>query len=278
MPSWNIHIAQTERLFQRGGAVARTVVDRNAFLFGSLIPDIYVGYMTPAIREPIPYRITHFATPSHIPKPREGEFWDTYVAPAAERLGVHPGGCAASEADRIPAASLRVEQDYVSRSHYPQRYEDAEPPVWQACAADEDTSPEAVDASRFDLVLGAWSHLVADNLWNTRVNEFLDAHGGRPSEAFRIKKQADFDGFGKSLALDALPRATSRLAAAAERFPQYPIDERTLLMVVGVAHETVRTNPGGHGHPPYQLLTEEFFDATLEEAIATTDRWLSERL
>ena len=43
MPSWNIHIAQVERLFERDGAVARMVRDRNAFLLGNLVPDIYVG-------------------------------------------------------------------------------------------------------------------------------------------------------------------------------------------------------------------------------------------
>ena len=38
MPSWNIHIAHAERLLAREGAVARTVLDRNAFLLGSLTP------------------------------------------------------------------------------------------------------------------------------------------------------------------------------------------------------------------------------------------------
>ncbi len=277
MPSWNIHIAQTERLFQRGGAVARTVIDRNAFLFGSLIPDIYVGYMTPAIREPIPYRITHFATPSHIPKPREGEFWDTYVAPAAERLGVHPGGCAASEADRIPAASLRVEQDYVSRSHYPQRYEGAEPPVWQAVSADDDVAPAALERSLFDLLLGTWSHLMADNLWNTRVNEFLDAHGGKPSEEFRIKKQGDFDLFGKALPLDLIPRATPRLIATVRAFPQYEIDEQAILTTIGVAHETVRTNHGDE-NPRYRLLTSDFFEHVFAENLDAADEAVAKRL
>ena len=200
MPSWNIHIAQTERLLNRGGVVAQTVVDRNAFLFGNLVPDIYVGYMVPGIEHPIAYRVTHVARPEHIPKPREWEFWATYVAPLAQRLGISAGTPREGADQPIPVALLSVEQDYVSRLHYPQRYAEAEPSVWQACAADEDTSPEAVDASRFDLVLGAWSHLVADNLWNTRVNEFLEAHGGHPSESFRIKKQGDFDRFGKAAA------------------------------------------------------------------------------
>ena len=75
MPSWNIHIAHAEGLLAKDGPVARVVHDRNAFLFGNLIPDIYVGYMVPGIVHPIPYRVTHFAKPEHIPKPREAEFW-----------------------------------------------------------------------------------------------------------------------------------------------------------------------------------------------------------
>ena len=56
MPSWNIHIAQTERLLERTGALAKSVRDRNAFLFGCVVPDIFVGYMVPGIADPIPYR------------------------------------------------------------------------------------------------------------------------------------------------------------------------------------------------------------------------------
>ena len=65
MPSWNIHIAHAEGLLAKDGPVARVVRDRNAFLFGNLIPDIYVGYMVPGIVHPIPYRVTHFAKPEH---------------------------------------------------------------------------------------------------------------------------------------------------------------------------------------------------------------------
>ena len=94
MPSWNIHIAQTERLLERGGAVTRAVRDANAFLFGNLVPDIMVGYMVPGIDQPVPYRKTHFAAPEFIPKPREREFWDTYVAPQYARLTADDLQCA----------------------------------------------------------------------------------------------------------------------------------------------------------------------------------------
>lgn len=81
MPSWNIHIAEAEKLLAHDGSVAALVRDRNAFLFGSVVPDVPVGYMVPDIADPIPYRITHFAESEPIPKPRAHEFWDGYVVP-----------------------------------------------------------------------------------------------------------------------------------------------------------------------------------------------------
>ena len=103
MPSWNIHIAQTERLLERTGALANSVRDRNAFLFGCVVPDIFVGYMVPGIADPIPYRITHFARPEPIPKPREHEFWDTYVAPLLKSSPT--GALAAATSPRLPRLS-----------------------------------------------------------------------------------------------------------------------------------------------------------------------------
>lgn len=279
MPSWNIHIAQTEALFETPGAIARLVRDRNAFLFGGLVPDIYVGYMVPAIEHPIAYRITHFAAPAHIPKPREHEFWDTYVAPHAARLGLDaPTTFSRAQEPVIPALSLKLEQDFVSRTHYPARYVDADPPVVQAFAHDSELGEAALDRALFDFVLGVWSHLVADNLWNTRVNEFLDARGGKPSEQFRIKKQGDFDAFGKTLRIDWVPRPTPRLLATAARFPQYAIDGQTALLAIGVAHETVRTNHEPLEPYQYRLLTSEFFDKTFTESVELTNSLLEERL
>ncbi len=88
MPSWNMQIAHAERLLKGGGSVARAGRDGHAFLFGNLIPDIYVGYMVPGVVRPVPSRVTHFAKPEHIPKPRAGEFFDAYVLPLARECGL----------------------------------------------------------------------------------------------------------------------------------------------------------------------------------------------
>lgn len=296
MPSWNIHIAQTEQLMARGGAVARAVRDRNAFLFGALAPDMPVGYMMPLVHEPIAYRITHVADPAPIPIPREHDFWMMYVEPELASMGAvaaddgavaeaadsetaDPQGALDIPSDLIKPASITVERETVNRVHYPWRYEGVteQPPVLD-CPGDNDCSAAAVAFSRRDLVLGAWTHLVADGIWNTRVNEHLDAIGGTPNEQFRIKKQRDFDWFGKTLPISTFPRDTPRLIAAAATLLPYSLDERCVRLAVGVAHEIVRQNQGALDHPPYRLLTSAFFDAVFAEVVETTDRLLEERI
>lgn len=159
MPSWNVHIAQTERLLERTGALANSVRDRNAFLFGCVVPGYLRGLYGPWHRRSIPYRITHFAKPEPIPKPREHEFWDTYVAPL---LKSSPTGAPAA------ATSIVDERERLNRVHYPQRYRDAEP-VAGPGACEFSLASEDVAQSLLDLTLGVWSHLVADTVWNTRA-------------------------------------------------------------------------------------------------------------
>lgn len=288
MPSWNIHIAHAEGLLAECGPLASAVRDRNAFLFGSLVPDIYVGYMVPCVVHPIPYRVTHFAAPEHIPKPREGEFWDMYVAPMARQLGISidepaaRGLCTGDE-----AGSLAREVAHVAPAHAPtydltfdpaqsaRFQQEAFEPVKVGVGAATDGSGSPRDL--FDLVLGTWVHLLADTIWNRRVNDFLDALGEKPSKDFRIKKQGDFDQFGKSLNIDAFPVPTARLVDAAVRFPQYAIDERSVYFTCAIAHEIVRTNSLSVP-PAYRLLTEEFFTGTFAEVQSEAERLMRTRL
>lgn len=268
MPSWNIHIAQAEMLLARDGAVAAFVRDRNAFLFGNVVPDVLVGYMVPDIADPISYRITHFAESEPIPKPRAWEFWDGYVTPL-----LHSVGCGT----RVEALTIARERERINRVHYPHRYEGA-PDLPPIPSAEYSTRTGDVEQSLLDLTLGTWAHLLADNIWNTRVNEYLTARGGKPSEEFRIKKQGDFDWFGKTLHVESVVRVTPRLKAAASAFAQYSISGDEVLKATGVIHEVVRENPGRADHPPYRLLTEAFFSETLVEVLDTTDRLVSEVL
>ena len=51
-----------------------------------------------------------------------------------------------------------------------------------------------------------------------------------------------------------------------------------MLKTIGVMHEIVRENPGEPDHPPYRLLTEEFFDATFTEVVELTEAGFAARV
>ena len=294
MPSWNIHMAQTERLLERPGAVAAAVRDADIFRFGNVLPDIFVGFMVPGAgldsANHIPYRISHFTDPVAIPKPREWEFWDGFVAPVAARAAALAAG--ALTADPVDpargggAGTPRVPQPQVAQAIAEERGRKgvqgpAEHPAVFSSAA-EAGLPEEPDAARdlLDLCLGAWAHLLADHIWNARVNEYLDLIGGKPGEEFRIKKQGDFDAFGRTLALPpaAVPAETPALVRAAAAFPQYAVEEPFVHDSLVVMFDIARSNGGRPEHLPYRLLTDEFFDTVFNEVLDTTERLLEERL
>lgn len=108
MPSWNIHAALTEQLLVSNEAAALGIQDTNAFLFGNLVPDIYVGYMVSDASHTLRYIDTHFADSTHIPVPRAQEFWDTYVEPLA-----HSGG--ANDLTKGVWAHLLADKTYNKR-------------------------------------------------------------------------------------------------------------------------------------------------------------------
>lgn len=210
MPSWNIHLAQAEAALRQEGAFALGIVDENAFLFGNLVPDIYVGYMV----APLPYRLsyceTHFADPGHVPEPRYWEFWERYGEPSADGRG-------------------RVT----------------------------------------DLVLGAWCHLLADNVYNHNVNVFRRHHGIPRGEETRIRKQGDFELFGRTLELSRLCRETEGLRRQALAFPQYGVYPDELRLSIGVANQMVQDNQRGRAaaDPEYDMLTAELFKTTFDEVL-----------
>ena len=267
MPSWNIHVAQTECLLDRMSDLSRAVSSRNAFLFGNLVPDIFVGYMVPDVDHLIPYRITHFADPVPIPKSHEEEFWNEYVVPALEGAPSSGPGCGGASASPAALESAAFE---------PSAPDPASGVVPVLPAALEPAPADAAVAVR-DMVLGAWVHLLADNTWNMRTNEYLDRIGGQPGEEFRIKKQADFDVFGKTLHIEAVPEKTPELLEAARMFPQYSIDEDAVEKTIASVGAIVRANPGEPHHVPYRLLTDEFFNAVFAESIERSERLFSER-
>lgn len=210
MPSWNIHTAHVERLLREEEPQALGISDVNCFLFGNYVPDVYVGYMVPNPTRKIEYRTTHLADPTHIPKPRSGEFWESYVA----------GG----------------------------------------------------EAS--DVTLGAWAHLVCDNVYNGAVREWNAAHGVQNGEQTRIRKQGDFEKFGRTLPISLKVEVTPLLLAECEVFPQYPVIEPDVRAAVGVARRIIDENGARQLEvdPEYSLLSQDFFLETFERV---NDRLLS---
>ncbi len=203
MPSWNIHTAHVERLLADATPADLGVRDVSDFLFGNLVPDIYVGYMVPDASKKIEYRETHFADPEFIPAPDASEFYRRYV-----------------------------------------RGRDVD-----------------------DLTLGAWTHLLCDHYYNMRTVEFIGLVGVPAGEQTRIRKQGDFDLFGRTLNIAATCAVTSRLLAQAAAFAQYAIDERDVRKTVEAQRAIVRANDERHvdGTPAYSLLTEDFFVQTFNE-------------
>ena len=82
MPSWNVHIAHVERLLAQEGAEALGIRDVNCFLYGNLLPDVYVGYLVHDLTREIKYVVTHVSEVEPIPVPDFGKFWERYVADA----------------------------------------------------------------------------------------------------------------------------------------------------------------------------------------------------
>lgn len=254
MPSWNVHIAHAQRLLSECPASSLGIRDANAFLFGNLVPDVYVGYMLPHPSGILPYSLTHFADPCSIPVPREREFWDLYVEPALELPSDVPLG----------PASITVEEGVeISRAggHFaipatPERHE--------AVAA----MLRAAGYRASDVVLGAWAHLMCDHAYNEATHAWLQEYHVPAGERTRIRKQGDFDKFGRTLPIELTGEATEALVAQAAAFPQYALRRADVERSVEVANAIVTNNRANHidGVPDYSLFTADFFHEVFEHA------------
>ena len=206
MPSWNIHTAHVERLLVEEPPESLGICDTNAFLFGNLVPDIYVGYVVSPITRKIDYKDTHFADPGFIPAPDASRFYNELVR-----------GCAHS-----------------------------------------------------DLALGAWTHLICDHYYNMRTTEYIARIGVEPGTQTRIRKQADFDVFGRTFDISSVPTPNDALLREAAGFAQYAIDEPDVYATIEAQRGIVEKNRREHvcGVPAYSLLTAEFFESTFAEVDA----------
>ena len=124
-----------------------------------------------------------------------------------------------------------------------------------------------VDGRVSDLVLGCWAHLVADHDYNKHVNLFISAHGIEPCTETRVKKQADFDLFGKTLRISMAPHITSSVLDQCASFTQYKLVEEDLLKSQAAMERIIEENASHHieGTPDYQMLGSDFFATTYDK-------------
>lgn len=235
MPSWNVHIAHVERLLREEGADALGVRDANAFLFGNLVPDIYVGYLVRPISKKIAYRDTHFANPSVVPYPRFWEFWERYALPSADDDGhvsdVVLGAWAHLVADHV---YNRATNSFLARIGL--------------TPSDETRERKQADFASFgrSLVIAAKPRVTPALLAQAAAFPQYAVEEADARAAVRVARQM----------VDENIAANERLAA-------------TMRDGAAVAAGTDGPQPCPHaplGHEPYTLLDDEFFSTTFEQA------------
>ena len=118
-----------------------------------------------------------------------------------------------------------------------------------------------------EFIVGIWCHLVCDHVYNSHTRAFLRAHHIPTGEDARIRKQADFDVYGRSLDMNRLPEASEELFAVAAAYPQYGFThsdvEQTLQVIQRIAEENRHNSVSS---PQYQMLDTAFFLSAYKEA------------
>ena len=247
-------MAHTQRLLTRKGGRALSVKNENAFRFGCLIPDIYVGWMVPGIEHKLPYSYTHMAIPGAIPCPNELKFWNLYIGDREKQPYV--SYICDAEADSGADA-----KELAQKLRYPMR---------------EDVN---------DATLGAWAHLATDNLWNAATRTFAFSHGWKPGDQLRIAKQHDFDLFGRTCDLGSAPIYSDELAKCALAFDQYFIDACYAQAACKVAQDIVEQSRQAqlvekdrYVLDSYQLVDEVWMETTMERVDSFLYEVLSEQI
>ena len=212
MPSWNIHIAHAERLLADDRWESWHIRDANAFVFGNLVPDIYVGYMVPDPSKKIAYKDTHLAEADFIPTPDASTFFERYLR----------------------------EGDFS------------------------------------EVTLGAWCHLLCDHYYNLRTIEYIARIGVEPGTSTRIRKQADFDVFGRTHEISWQCSPYPALIAQCAAFEQYPIEAADVEKTCEAVRQVIAKNSAEHVETPtYDLLSKRFFHDTFCEVQDVLTRGLT---
>ena len=237
MPSWNVHIAHADRLLEKGaGCLDVDIHYPDAFLLGNVAPDVHIGFMVPDYSHKVRYGRSHQSYPGTLPIPSYRRYQRNFMG------GLNP-------------AEYLLQTDFIQ-------------PNVSYCSPEQRS---LVDQRQLrELIVGIWCHLVCDHVYNTHTRAFLRAHNIPTGEDARIRKQADFDVYGRSLDMNRLPEASDELFAVAEAHPQYGFThsdvEQTLQVIQRIAEENRQNSVSC---PQYQMLDTEFFSSAYKEAEET---------
>lgn len=124
------------------------------------------------------------------------------------------------------------------------------------------------------LALGAWAHLMADRMYNGRFRGFSKGPDAPVGDELRECKQADFNAFGRSLALSSHVRIDGALVEAAGRFRPYSILPDDVARTVARADEIVAAQASPENGGRYLLLGEEWMKATFDACDKRLKAWL----
>jgi hypothetical protein len=191
---------------------------------------------------------------------------------AADELGIHDVNCFLF-GNFVPDIYVGYVVPHTTKildyriTHLADPYHMPEPDYeafWQCFGSHSNKDESAVS----DIVLGAWAHLVADHVYNHRVNAYITARGIPFGDATRIRKQNDFDTYAHTLDIHLVPELTDSLIVQAASFPQYRIEAADVRAAVDAAVSIVSETRSHHvtGVPNYELLSPEFFAAVTDVA------------
>lgn len=127
-----------------------------------------------------------------------------------------------------------------------------------------------------DVTLGAWAHLVCDAGYNGATRAYIASIGVKPGDETRIRKQGDFELYGRTHLLSLSVSLTDELVRECAVFPQYPIAAEDVRKTVEAADGIVEGNNAQHldKTPSYSLLTPQFFRETGNKVDADLRRGL----
>ena len=119
-----------------------------------------------------------------------------------------------------------------------------------------------------DVTLGAWAHLLADNVYNVHTRAYLDAIHVEANDEARTGKQGDFALFGRTLRITRYVHVDELVLRETAGFEQYSLAEEDVRAAIEIANGYVDENHREHldALPELKLLTPDFFSSAGEEA------------